>query len=114
MVVSTQDDDAEPEIPQQLLDRLQPEQRASFLLLWNDGPPHLRHNTFNLDGEGWTPAVIDKLQDVLIRYSARFSTSPLDLGRCTTTPFKIDVPKGTPLIPHDHIAQTRYSLLRYR
>ena len=49
MVVSASDDEAEPEIPQQLLDRLQPEQRASFLRLWNDVPPHLRHITFHLD-----------------------------------------------------------------
>ena len=51
MVVSAPDDYAEPGIPQQLLDRLQPEQRASFLRLWDDVPPHLRHITFNPDVE---------------------------------------------------------------
>ncbi|CAM9800789.1 unnamed protein product, partial [Sphacelaria rigidula] len=48
--------------------------------------------------DGWTPTVIDKLRFILIRYSEQFSTSSLESGRCTTVPFTIRIPNGTPPI----------------
>ena len=98
MLVTNPPEAPDPEPPAALLDRFSPEQRASFQKLWEDIPPHLRHIVFDLSGDGWTPTVIDRLRSILIRYSERFSTGPLDLGRCTTTPFKIKIPEGTPPI----------------
>ena len=41
-----------------LLERLTPEQCASFLRVWERLPPHLRAVAFDLHGPGWTPLSI--------------------------------------------------------
>ena len=41
-----------------LLESLTPEQRASFLRVWERLPSHLRAVAFDLHGPGWTPLVI--------------------------------------------------------
>ena len=48
-----------------LLERLTPEQRASFLRVWERLPSHLRAVDFDLHGSGWTPFAIELLGDVL-------------------------------------------------
>ena len=48
-----------------LLERLTPEQRASFLRVWERPPLLLRAVLFDLHGPGWTPLAIEELGDVL-------------------------------------------------
>ena len=48
--------DSSDEPPSQLLDRLDPSPRESFLRLWNSVPPHIRRIDFALDAAGWDPA----------------------------------------------------------
>ena len=82
--------------PADLLDRLNTEQKASFISLWDTLPPHLRSIKFDLHGEGWTADVIKQLGSVLSDYQDVFSTSPTDLGSCPLLPFKITVPPDSP------------------
>ena len=49
-----------------LLERLTPEQRASFLCVWERLPSHLRAVAFDLHGPGWTPLAIEQLGGVLL------------------------------------------------
>ena len=80
--------------PDEVLKRLSPESRESFLQLWNQLPPHLRDINFDLHGPGWEPAVIKELSDVLLEFQDRFSRSKTDLGHCKTLPFKITLQPG--------------------
>ena len=48
-----------------LLERLTPEQRASFLRAWERLPSHLPAVAFDLHGPDWTPLAIEQLGDVL-------------------------------------------------
>ena len=82
--------------PSTLLERFDSQQRDAFLEMWERIPSHLHDICFDLQGPGWTPSVISALGDVLVQYQNRFSRSKTDLGHCTTLPFKIDIPKGTP------------------
>ena len=81
--------------PSNLIARFSDQQRTHFSRLWRRLPPHMRHIHFDLHGPGWTPAVIDSLATVLLRYSDRFAASKTDLGYSTTVPFEIKVPPGT-------------------
>ena len=52
----------------------------------------MRDITFDLHGSGWSPSVIDSLEDVLCEFPDDFSTSKTDFGSCSLMPFKITVP----------------------
>ena len=87
--------DSSDEPPRELLNRLDHNQRESFLRLWNTVPPHIRRIDFALDAPGWDPPVIDALSDTLAAYADVFSLSKLDYGECSLRPFEIKVPTGT-------------------
>ena len=87
--------DSPDEPPPELLDRLDPSQRESFLHLWNTVPPHIRRMEFALDAAGWDPAALDALSTTLTTYADVFSSSKLDYGECSLRPFEIKVPPGT-------------------
>ena len=87
--------DSSDEPPPELLDRLDPSQRESFLRLWNTVPPHIRRINFALDAAGWDPAALDALSTTLTTYADVFSSSKLDYGECSLRPFEIKVPFGT-------------------
>ena len=70
-----------------LLERLNPDQRSSFLLVWARLPPHLREIVFHLHDPGWTPPAIEQLDDVLCEFADVFSTSNTDFGSCSLMPF---------------------------
>ena len=61
-----------------LLERLNPDQRSSFLRVWARLPPHLREIAFDLHDRGWTPSAIEQLGDVLCEFPDAFSTSKTD------------------------------------
>ena len=81
--------------PPELLNRLDHNQRESFLRLWNTVPPHVRRIAFALDAPGWDPPAIDALSHTLAAYADVFSLSKLDYGECSLRPFEIKVPTGT-------------------
>ena len=81
--------------PPELLERLDPSQRESFLRLWHTVPPHIRRIDFALDAAGWDPAALDVLSTTLTTYADVFSSSKLDFGECSLRPFEIKVPSGT-------------------
>ena len=87
--------DSPDEPPPELLARLDPSQRESFLRLWNTVPPHIRRIDFALDAAGWDPAALDALSTTLTTYADVFSSSKLDYGECSLRPFEIKVPPGT-------------------
>ena len=87
--------DSPDEPPPELLARLDPSQRESFLRLWNTVPPHIRRIDFALDVAGWDPAAFDALSTTLTTYADVFSSSKLDYGECSLRPFEIKVPPGT-------------------
>ena len=58
-----------------LLEHLTPEQRASFLRVWERLPSHLRAVAFDLHGPDWTPLAIEQLGDVLSIW-VTFSPNP--------------------------------------
>ena len=76
-----------------LLERLAPEQRASFLRVWERLPSRLRVDAFDLHGPGWTLA-IEQLGDVLCNFADVFSKSKTDFGSVSLMPFEISVPEG--------------------
>ena len=78
-----------------LLERLNQDQRSSFLRVWARLPPHLWEITFGLHDPGWTPLVIEQLGDVLCEFPDVFSTSKTDFGSCSLMPFEISVPEGS-------------------
>ena len=51
--------------PPALIECLTPEQRASFLRVWERLSLHLRAVAFDYQGPGWTPLAIEQLGDVL-------------------------------------------------
>ena len=79
-----------------LLERLNPDQRSSFLLVWARLPPHLREIVFHLHDPGWTPPAIEQLDDVLCEFADVFSTSKTEFGSCSLMPFEISVPEPGP------------------
>ena len=81
--------------PPELLDRLDSNQRESFLHLWHTVPPHIRRIDFALDAAGWDSAALDALSTTLTTYADVFSSSKLDYGECSLRPFEIKVPPGT-------------------
>ena len=87
--------DSPDEPPPELLARLDPSQRKSFLRLWNTVLPHIRRIDFALDPAGWDPAALDALSTTLTTYADVFSSSKLDYGECSLRPFEIKVPPGT-------------------
>ena len=58
-----------------LLERLTPEQRASFLRVCERLQSHLRAVAFDLHGPGWIPSAIEQLGDILCDYADVFSKS---------------------------------------
>ena len=78
-----------------LLERLNSDQRFSFLRVWARLPPHLREVAFGLHDPGWTPPVIEQVGDVLCEFPEVFSTSKTDFGSCSLIPFEISVPEGS-------------------
>ena len=87
--------DSSDESPRELLNRLDHNQRESFLRLWNTVPLHIRRIDFALDARGWDLPAIDALSDTLAAYADVFSLSKLDYGECSLRPFEIKVPTGT-------------------
>ena len=55
-----------------LLERLTPEQRVSFLRIWDRLPTHLRDIAFDLHNPEWTSVAIVRLGDVLCEFSDVF------------------------------------------
>ena len=82
-----------------LLERLNQDQRSSFLRVWARLPPHLWEITFGLHDPGWTPLVIEQLGDVLCEFPDVFSTSKTDFGSFSLMPFEISVPEGSDHLP---------------
>ena len=78
-----------------LLERLTPEQRASFLRVWKRLPSHLRAVAFDLHGPGWTPLATEQLGDVLGNFADVFSKSTTDFGSCSLMTSEIPVPEGS-------------------
>ena len=81
--------------PPELLNRLDHNQRESFVRLWNTVPLHIRRIDFALDAPGWDPPAIDALSDTLAACADVFSLSKLDNDECPLRPFEIKVPMGT-------------------
>ena len=52
-----------------LVERLDQDQRSSFLRVWARLPPHLREITFALHDPGWPPSTIVQLGDALCEFS---------------------------------------------
>ena len=78
-----------------MLERLTPEQRASFLHVWERLPSHLRAVAFDLHGPGWTPLAIEQLGDVICDFADVFSRSKTDFASSSMMPFEISVPEGS-------------------
>ena len=57
---------ADSKPPPSLLDRLNADQRDSFLQVWHKLPAHLREIPFDFQGPGWDPHVITQLGNTLI------------------------------------------------
>ena len=55
-----------------LLERLTPEQRVSFLCIWDSLPTHLRDIFFDSHSPDWTSVAIVQLGDVLGEFSGVF------------------------------------------
>ena len=82
-----------------LLERLNPDQRSSFLRVWARLPPHLPETAFDLHDLGWTHPAIEQLGDVLCEFPDVFSTSKTDFGSFSLMPFEISVPEGSDHFP---------------
>ena len=78
-----------------LLERLNQDQRSSFLRIWARLPSHLREIAFDLHDPGWTPSAIEQLGDVLCEFPDVFSTSKTDFGSCSLMPFETSIPEGS-------------------
>ena len=78
-----------------LLEHLTPEQRGSFLRVWERLPSHLWAVAFDLHGPGWTPLAMEQLGDVLCDFADAFSKSKTDFGYCSLMPFEISVPEDS-------------------
>lgn len=76
-----------------LMQRLDEAQRASLRRLWATVPPHLHDIRYDLQGPGWTPAVIDELTELLVEFKSTVSKSNTDLGYCHTLPLVIRTPE---------------------
>jgi len=63
--------------PQALLDRLDEQQRYSFLGVWKKLPPHLRAIKFDLHGPGWKPQTITDIGELLCDFQDVFPNRPL-------------------------------------
>ena len=80
-----------------------PEQRVSFLRVWERLPSHLRAVAFDLHGPGWTPLAIEQLGDVLRDFADVFPKSKTEFGSCSLMPFEISVPEvSTPVTSRPH------------
>ena len=66
------------EPPQEILARLDTDQRAAFVRLWQRVPPHLHTFNFDFEKERWTAADIDALGDLLCKFGHRFSQHSTD------------------------------------
>ena len=77
-----------------LLERLNPEQRASSQRVWERLPSHLRAVAFHLHGPGWTPVAIEQLGDVLCDFADVFSKDKTDFGSCSLMPFESSIREG--------------------
>ena len=78
-----------------LLERLNQNQRFSFLRVWARRPPHLREIGFDLHDPGWTSSAMEPLGDVPCEFLDVFSTSKTGFGSCSVMPFEISVPEGS-------------------
>ena len=88
--------------PPTLLERLNPDQRSSFLRIWARLPPDLQEVAFNLHDPGWTPQAIEQLGDVLCEVPDVFSVSKKDFGSCSLTPLEISVPERSDPVTSRH------------
>ena len=58
----------------------------------------MRERALDLDGPGWTPAVITQLGEVLAEFSDVFSKFSTDFDSCSLLPFEISVlPNNSPV-----------------
>ena len=78
-----------------LLERLTPEQRASFLRVRKRLPAHLRAVAFDLHGPGWTALPIEQVGAVICVLADVFSRSKTDFGSCSLMPFEILAQEGS-------------------
>ena len=81
-----------------MLDRLNANERDSFLQVWHKLPKHLREISFDFHGPGWDPDGITQLGDSLIEFVDVFATSPPDFGSCSLLPFEISVSPDSPTV----------------
>ena len=77
------------------LERLTPEQRASFLRVRKRLPAHLRAVAFDLHGPGWTALPIEQVGAVICVLADVFSRSKTDFGSCSLMPFEILAQEGS-------------------
>ena len=82
---------ADLEPPPPLLDRLNSDQRDSYLRVWPKLPKHLREFSFDFQGPDWGPDVITQLARTLIEFADVLSTLSTDFGSYSLLPFKISV-----------------------
>lgn len=75
-----------PEPPPNLPRRLDADQLTSFLRVWDTLRLHLRGVSFDLEGKGWSPAVIAELGNTLRQFADVFCTSPTDFGGMFSSP----------------------------
>ena len=78
-----------------LLERLNQDQRSSFLRVWARLPPHLGEIAHDLNDPGWTSSGIEQLGDVPYEFPDVFSTSKTDFVSGFLMPFEISVPEGS-------------------
>ena len=82
-----------------LLDRLSTDQRTAFLKKWNHLPAHVRREIeFDLNGPGWTPAVIAEIGHALAEFPDVSSRPSIDFGPCSPSRFRF---RRTALRLHD-------------
>ena len=86
--------DSSDEPPRELLNRLDHNQRESFLRLWNIVPPHIRRIDFALDAPGWDPPAIDALTDTLAAYADVFSPLSWTMVNAPSDRLKSRYPRG--------------------
>ena len=85
-----------------LLVRLTPQQRASFLRVWERLPAHLLTVSFDLQGLDRTPLAIEHLGDVFCDSADVFSKSKTEFSCCSLMPFKMVPQDSAPVKSRPH------------
>ena len=86
---------ASPSLSPAMLERLTPEQRTSFLRVWERLPSHLRAVAFGLCCPDWSPIAVEQLGDVLCNFADALYKSKTDFGSCSLMPFESSALEGS-------------------